>query len=139
MCMPRHPPNALTSRLRVHTTNDRAASLPAREIPNRRAATRTVAGADNLLSIEYLTRSRLRLARPQPKRSCPRRNPKPLAASISKTHSQCQRRNPLGFLHCEYAQWHTRKLVIFIPGDMYLPQPRITAAGNWWSLSGSNR
>ncbi|AGH49458.1 hypothetical protein G432_09975 [Sphingomonas sp. MM-1] len=22
LCMPRHPPNALTSRLRVHTTND---------------------------------------------------------------------------------------------------------------------
>jgi hypothetical protein len=24
LCMPRHPPNALTSRLRVHTTNDNA-------------------------------------------------------------------------------------------------------------------
>lgn len=24
LCMPRHPPNALTSRLRVHTTNDKA-------------------------------------------------------------------------------------------------------------------
>ena len=22
LCMPRHPPNALTSRLRIHTTND---------------------------------------------------------------------------------------------------------------------
>ena len=29
LCMPRHPPNALTSRLRVHTTNDRAECLVA--------------------------------------------------------------------------------------------------------------
>src|SRR3954470_12750947 len=28
LCMPRHPPNALTSRLRVHTTSDNIAGRP---------------------------------------------------------------------------------------------------------------
>jgi hypothetical protein len=32
LCMPRHPPNALTSRLRVHTTNDRPEGKPSSRI-----------------------------------------------------------------------------------------------------------
>ena len=46
LCMPRHPPNALTSRLRVHTANVRAEDR--KYIDEKSIASRPLPGADDL-------------------------------------------------------------------------------------------
>jgi hypothetical protein len=49
LCMPRHPPNALTSRLRVHTTNDNAGhGHPSEDIRSITCAAKSNADKFNL-------------------------------------------------------------------------------------------
>jgi hypothetical protein len=94
-----------------------------REIPNHRAATRTVAGADNLLSIDILP-------------VLPEASPcMPQKADLSKSEPARHRfLKPIhnvkdGALPGSYitdTPMAHRKLVIFIPGDMYRPRPRET-------------
>src|ERR1700742_1846247 len=76
LCMPRHPPNALTSRLRVHTTNDSA------ERPGRKPeATRQNAGA---VWCGYNLSLLIRPTLQSRSSTTPSRH-------RFKTHSQCQR------------------------------------------------
>jgi hypothetical protein len=82
LCMPRHPPNALTSRLRVRTTND---SAERRRDPKIEQVQHKSGDAAEL--------SQHRLIDQAP--SAPRSKPcctDAVTASISRTHSQCQRR-----------------------------------------------
>ena len=110
LCMPRHPPNALTSRLRVHTTNDRIAPV--------------VRSADNLLSIDnrFAIAFDLRLRRkPTPPRHRflePIHNVKDGASAPDRG---CPR----------------IRLSSSLEND--LPHTARRPAGSWWSLSGSNR
>jgi hypothetical protein len=91
-----------------------------REIPNRRAATQTVAGADNLLSIDILP------VLPEPSPSPPQEvnlsKPEPARHRFLKPiHNVKDGAEAPRFAA---AHMHNRKLVIFIPGDMYRPRPR---------------
>ena len=79
LCMPRHSPNALTSRLRVHTTNDSAGLRSGDLMPLGSAPPRFHGVVINLS---------LRLCR----QSRPSGDDHDAAtASILRTHSQCQR------------------------------------------------
>jgi hypothetical protein len=86
LCMPRHPPNALTSRLRVRTTNDKAE--PTRPASGSAGLRTIVPVRQNIsASIDCVRRAaRVRPGRARP--SCT----DAVTASISRTHSQCQRR-----------------------------------------------
>ncbi len=84
LCMPRHPRIALTSRLRAHTTNDKAG-------PFSRPAQPPL-GAGNLLSIAIDVTDRTSPTRTPPLgRILSVCETHAVTASISKTHSQCQR------------------------------------------------
>ena len=112
LCMPRHPPIALTSRLRIHTTIDNPACITQVPISDGLVLTDPSnarddgsAQLDNQLMCELptdLSRS-------------------PTTASISRTHSQCQR--------WSFMLRRRRK-----PADLMSSYPE-----TWWSLSGSNR
>ncbi len=78
LCMPRHPPNALTSRLRVHTANVRADRADHRPKPLTSSLPRRRRSGINL-SLYLQTPNLLR-------------DRTPLNHGIDfKTHSQCQR------------------------------------------------
>ena len=138
LCMPRHPPNALTSRLRVHTTNDNA-------VPSRAA----VAGT---LRVSVMRSTSQRRPGDADQKSQPsfasatdpiRMEPTAVTASISRTHSQCQRgakphnrgRNRGTGIPASWNDVRNQKIC---------PLRRsATRCANstsiWWSLSGSNR
>ena len=70
LCMPRHPPNTLTSRLRIRTTNDSTGCI-IRRSPN---------GGTVVISAFNCERQQLFA-----------KNSRAATASILRTHSQCQR------------------------------------------------
>ena len=78
LCMPRHPRIALTSRLRIHTTNDSTA-LAGQAL----LMTFLFAQLDNHFVVGAV--------RPPASRSCQSHESDTATASISRTHSQCQR------------------------------------------------
>ena len=85
LCMPRHPPNALTSRLRTRTTNSNPDQFPSKQAlmgPNQTHYRR----CGNTLSINQF------LKHTSPPSSSRKLRKKMRPASISRTHSQCQRR-----------------------------------------------
>jgi len=120
--MPRHSPDALTSRLRVHTTNGSTGRSGCITRTPVVALTRHI-GADINLSLVLVTKHS------QPGKPNRRRN---VTASIKKTHSQCQRgATPrIAGSHQRISCLHTWK-----SGDHLVAH----GAGEWWSLSGSNR
>jgi hypothetical protein len=94
LCMPRHPPNALTSRLRIRTTNDNTDCI-IRWSP---------CGGAVVISAFNCERQQLFA-----------KNSRAATASILRTHSQCQRRpvsgphrafpHGSGLLHLEIKGW----------------------------------
>jgi hypothetical protein len=110
--MPRHPPNALTSRLRIHTTNDSAGT--ARKLTHGHRD-----DTDDYLSSIVVNDMR----------ADPKIVHDTATASILRTHSQCQNAQSLrvsaqgrtsGLHHLEYRR-------------------ALRSDARWWSLSGSNR
>jgi hypothetical protein len=84
LCMPRHPRNALTSHLRVRTTNDSAGVDPQRGSPlGTRSRVDTDISISQPLFCAIATRSL--------------RNAHDATASISRTHLQCQSRGQIPF------------------------------------------
>ena len=77
LCMPRHPRNTLTSRLRVRTTNDSAGDVCSKEQTTTRPRWRD--NADN--KSQPLLSNNM---------SCVSRTRYTATASILRTHSQCQ-------------------------------------------------
>ena len=75
LCMPRHPPNALTSRLRIRTTNDSTGCI----------IRRSPCGGTVVISAFNCERQQLFA-----------KNSRAATASILRTHSQCQRWPTLG-------------------------------------------
>ena len=118
LCMPRHPPIALTSRLRIHTTIDNPACMTGIEYlvvwferPNNedvRDPARLGAAWISQLDNQFMCELTIDLRR------------LPTTASISRTHSQCQRGGKSPNTAAD------RGFQVFI-------------SGKWWSLSGSNR
>ncbi len=152
--MPRHPPNALTSRLRTHTTNDKTA-----------CNSRHLHG-----DIGYSLSIVINFERNRPYRSASRPTHRKTThpASISRTHSQCQRRGQIPLTATRVAElmsssWRclfgfkrqrrhpsarlsSHKLGrAFALADLVRSDAELAAAihfslrEKWWSLSGSNR
>ena len=144
---PRHPRIALTSRLRAHTTNISAAHS-AKSTANaqvtgkhaQRMSPTTQLVRDNNLSHYQYENVQLWLCDPaasQPRSPTQSRH---LAASILRTHSQCQRGSTK---LPQTAACHSGSNVFIKPGNMREAGRYSTtlpyASAKWWSLSGSNR
>ena len=141
LCMPRHPPNALTSRLRVHTTSKKAGP----PVPTKRCSVGKPLGRpphrsadDFMLSIDNRCDRHGRQIASRAEAPLPDPVLHATTASISRTHSQCQRRGqiPLPASRIRMSSSHGNHIAIPAP-------PRTRCAGRacarWWSLSGSNR
>jgi hypothetical protein len=123
--MPRHPPNALTSRLKTRTTNDNTVSFNTR-LP---------------LIARHQTISSVSTALALTGRSITRATNAISTASFKKTHSQCQR---LTIGQTPKARDHRRnmcdgKLVAYILEENGYSLACLRMRKEWWSLSGSNR
>ena len=122
LCMPRHPPNALTSRLKTRTTNDNTVSFNTRlSLIARLSNDFFCIHGIGAYGEKYYPRCPIPFPRYRSK----------------KTHSQCQR---LTIGQTPKARYRRRtmcdgKLVAYILEDMVC----IKSRGEWWSLSGSNR
>jgi hypothetical protein len=81
LCMPRHPPNALTSRLSVHTTNGSAPLLKDRALAAWSFVSASISGPHPHQPAAGPEGPDARRSRPD--------------HGIEKTHSQCQRRREL--------------------------------------------
>ena len=82
LCMPRHPPIALTSRLRIHTTIDNPACIDRRRYIGGLVYTDPSNAREDgpaQLDNQFMCELPINLRR------------SPTTASISRTHSQCQR------------------------------------------------
>ena len=79
--MPRHPPNALTSRLRVHTTNDKA----------DHPATALALGSQVRLGLDAADKSTQHSNQFATASNLFKEEDRATTASISRTHLQCQR------------------------------------------------
>ena len=125
LCMPRHPPIALTSRLRIHTTNDNSgtrSSLRRRARPHGLAghgwppvAAAPLAGNGHSTQLDnHCCVQRMLL--PSAGRSRRAEETHAATASISRTHSQCQR-GPFG----PAIRGRSRETGVFIPGNLVEP------------------
>jgi hypothetical protein len=132
--MPRHPPIALTSRLRIHTTIDRPVLLAGCDyrwfglfgtimVEDMIEPTQL----DNHCCFNTYERIASTLARTAALFI------HAVTASISRTHSQCQRGA------CKpHIRGRSRETVCFISGNSLPPLCR-EPGDKWWSQSGSNR
>jgi hypothetical protein len=131
--MPRHPPNALTSRSRVHTTNNNAERRSQSPEPLGKTPSRHWCGYN--LSL-YL--------RPTP--ACPGRSPNPPTPSRHRSKNPFTMSKRGGANRPRYQQdaelesssnWNPPKRMAQITAASRLFK-RLRAK-RWWSLSGSNR
>lgn len=126
--MPRHPPNALTSRLRIHTINDRPGTKPLaaciRRQPVQPMLLTCSIGADDNLS-QIITSVCAAWCSPDPKSLRPQVGCHAPRHRL-KTHSQCQRSGQIPQIRS--------KPELLSSSLEYLVIQTI-----WWSLSGSNR
>ena len=111
LCMPRHPPIALTSRLRIHTTIDRPACITQVPISGGLVLTDPSNAREDgsaQLDNQFMCELPIELLR------------SPTTASISRTHSQCQRSRPC---------------------DLYRGEPRISVSSseNTYGAGGAYR
>jgi hypothetical protein len=116
LCMPRHPPNALTSRLKIHTTNDSTARLKCSLFVSRASA--SITRSHMAYSSGELHDTRLR-------------------HRFQKTHSQCQRRSTARAPATGIAAPARVQQTVCLILEADLAQRR--GGRIWWSLSGSNR
>ena len=142
---PRHPRIALTSRLRVRTTNDNAGTDHARKLawPDQNSAEQQshsilVRMIKNAQPDNYRCRSDdQRIRRANPSSSLAKPTPY-FTASILRTHSQCQigGANPA----CSRRSGRVFSSSLDIDRARSCQQRRMARLNtNWWSLSGSNR
>jgi hypothetical protein len=124
LCMPRHPRIALTSRLRIHTTNDRTGTRGRRRAGRRIKRPSQLPEGNHSTQLDKDFRSR-HAPPPTPGQARPR------------TRSPCRQRHRfLEPIHnvkegaeAPSPRLESREDLVFMPGN----------ASRWWSQSGSNR
>ena len=128
--MPRHPPIALTSRLRIHTTIDRPVLLAGADI-RWFGLFGSIAVEDAIEPTQldnhccFSTHERISSMLAHKAALFIHA----VTASISRTHSQCQRGGKSPNI-----RGRSREILVFIIWKIYG-----RALHAWWSLSGSNR
>ncbi len=119
--MPRHPPNALTSRLRTRTTNIKPDTISTKT----KALARELKDQKQYRQSGIFTQHNQYLKHTPPPSSSRKLRKKMRPASISRTHSQCQRRR----IHAPTGQAGSGS---FISGNMCRAGAlRLSAFGNF--------